>query len=210
MHQWTESLPISFRVTSLPLGQSYDCPSVSEVTLEDMGKIYCYTPNYNQTQPSVWTLCILIMMYCKYWMVYRWIFHYSDVIMGTMASQITSLTIVYLTVYADQRKHQSSTSLAFVHGIHWVNSPHKWPVTQKMFPFDDAIMCVNMMPYQGSSSELSFHEKASAQLISSCSYICNLFIGLCVVPTLVLVTAIHYAYEIRRCVPKTALVAMDM
>ena len=51
--------------------------------------------------------------------------------MGAIASQITSLTIVYLTVYsdADQRKHQSSASLAFV-----------WPVTRKMFPFDDVIM----------------------------------------------------------------------
>ena len=46
--------------------------------------------------------------------------HYTDVIMTTMASQITSLTVVYTTVYsdADQRKHQSSTSLAFVCGIH--------------------------------------------------------------------------------------------
>ena len=55
--------------------------------------------------------------------------HYSDVIMGAMAFQITSLTIVYSTVYssADQRKHQSSASLAFVLGIHrWpVNSLHK-------------------------------------------------------------------------------------
>ena len=70
--------------------------------------------------------------------------HYSDVIMGPMASQITSLTIVYSTVYsdADQRKHQSSGSLARVRGIHrWsVNSPHKWPVTRKMCPFDDVIM----------------------------------------------------------------------
>ena len=43
---------------------------------------------------------------------------------------------------ADQRKHQSSASLAFVRGIHrWpVNSPHKWPVTRKMFPFDDVVM----------------------------------------------------------------------
>ena len=33
-------------------------------------------------------------------------YHYSDVIMGESASQITSLTIVYSTVYsgADQRK----------------------------------------------------------------------------------------------------------
>ena len=64
--------------------------------------------------------------------------------MGTMESQITSLTIAYLTVYsdADQRKHQSSASLAFVWGIHRgpVNSPHKWTVTRKMFPFDDVIM----------------------------------------------------------------------
>ena len=70
--------------------------------------------------------------------------HYSDVIMDAIASQITSLTIVYSTVYSgrDQRKHQSSASLAFVWGIHrWpVNSPHKWPVTQKMFPVDGVIM----------------------------------------------------------------------
>ena len=70
--------------------------------------------------------------------------HYDDVIMSTIASQITSLTIVYSTVYsgADQSKHQSSASLAFVWRIHRgpVNSPHKWPVTRKMFPFDDVIM----------------------------------------------------------------------
>ena len=70
--------------------------------------------------------------------------HYSDVIMVTIASQITSVSIVCLTVStgADQRKHQSSLSLAFVRGIHRgpVNSPRKWPVTRKMFPFDDVIM----------------------------------------------------------------------
>ena len=49
--------------------------------------------------------------------------------MDKMASQITSLTIVYSTVHsgADQRKHQSSASLAFVRGIHWL---------PEMFPFD--------------------------------------------------------------------------
>ena len=70
--------------------------------------------------------------------------HYSDVIMITMASQITSLRIVYSIDYsgADQRKHQGSASLAFVRGIHrWpVISPHKWQVTRKTFPFDDVIM----------------------------------------------------------------------
>ena len=64
--------------------------------------------------------------------------------MGARASQITSLTIVYWTIHldSDQRKHQSSASPAFVRGIHqWpVNSPHKWPVTRKMFPFDNFIM----------------------------------------------------------------------
>ena len=64
--------------------------------------------------------------------------------MSTMTSQITSLTIVYSTVcsFADQRKHQSSASLAFVRGIRrWpVNSLHKGPVTRKMSPFDDVIM----------------------------------------------------------------------
>ena len=70
--------------------------------------------------------------------------HYCDVIMGAMASQITSLTIVYSTVYsdADQRKHQSSAWLAFVRRIRRepVNSSHKWPVMRKMIPFDDVIM----------------------------------------------------------------------
>ena len=77
------------------------------------------------------------------WFMYCLI-HYSDIIMGMMASQITSPTIVNSTVYlgADQRKQQSSVSLAFVQGTHrWpVNSPHKGPVTQKMFPFDDVII----------------------------------------------------------------------
>ena len=64
--------------------------------------------------------------------------------MGAMASQFTSLTSGYSTVYSgtDQRKYQSFASLAFVRGIHrWtVNSPPKWPVTRKMFPFDDVIV----------------------------------------------------------------------
>ena len=54
--------------------------------------------------------------------------------MGAIASQITSLTIVYSAVYsdADQRKHQSSASLVFVRGIH--RGPN--------VPFDDVIMFI--------------------------------------------------------------------
>ena len=69
--------------------------------------------------------------------------------MGAMASQITRLTVVYLTVYsgADQSKHQSSASLAFVWEIYRspVNSPHKWPATRKMFPLDDVIMLLELL-----------------------------------------------------------------
>ena len=78
--------------------------------------------------------------------------HYGDVIMGAITSHITSLTIVYSTVNseADQRKHQSSASLAFVRGIHRgpVNSPHKWPITRKMFPFDDGIMMTRWLDFE--------------------------------------------------------------
>ena len=70
--------------------------------------------------------------------------HYNEVIMSAVASQITSLITVYSTVYSgtDQRKHQSSALLAFVWGIHrrTVNSPHKWPVTRNIFPLDDVII----------------------------------------------------------------------
>ena len=70
--------------------------------------------------------------------------HYSDVIMGVMGTQITSIMIVNLAVYsgADQQIYQSSASLPFVRGFRrWpVNSPHKEPITRKMYPFDDIIM----------------------------------------------------------------------
>ena len=76
--------------------------------------------------------------------------HCRDVIINAMASEITSLTIVYSTVYSglDQIKHESSASLALVR---WpVNSPHKGTVTRKMFPFDDVIMQVSdkMTPFK--------------------------------------------------------------
>ena len=91
--------------------------------------------------------------------------HYGDVIMGAIASQITSLTILYSTVYsdADQRKHQSSLSLTFVWGIHRgpVNSLHKWPVTRKIFPFDDVIM-----PERCGSNFASMFFNSVYQLIS--------------------------------------------
>ena len=75
---------------------------------------------------------------------YAFTYHCNDVIMSTMASLITSVLIVYSSVCSDtdQRKHQSSASLAFVWGIHRgpVNFPHKGQVTRKMFLFGEIIM----------------------------------------------------------------------
>ena len=74
------------------------------------------------------------------------ILHNGDVIMSTMASQITSLTIVHSTVYSAQIKENIKAPRHWpmcgeLTGDWWlVNSPHKGPVTGNMFPFDDVIM----------------------------------------------------------------------
>ena len=97
-----------------------------------------YTKNKNE-----WVSNYLVLKQIKQTQIFI-IWHYNDVIMGAIASQITSLTIVYSTVYSgsDQRKHLSFASLPFVRGFHRrpVNSPYKWPVTRKMLPFDDVII----------------------------------------------------------------------
>ena len=73
--------------------------------------------------------------------------HYNDVIMSTMASQITSLTVVFSTVYS--RRRSKKTSKLRVTGLCAENSPvtgefpAQRPVTRKMFPFDDVIMILN-------------------------------------------------------------------
>ena len=85
--------------------------------------------------------------------------HYSDVIMGKMASQITSFTIVYLTIYSSQIKGNIKAPCHWplcgeFTGDRWpVNSSHKWPVTRKIFPFDDVIMA-DIVGYNYSSVPL--------------------------------------------------------
>ena len=85
--------------------------------------------------------------------------------MSTMASQITSLTIAYSTVYSgpDQRKHQSSASQAFVWGIP-VNSPRKGPVMWKMFPFDDIIM-ITSPQWKKHLSQRDYCHKGASDII---------------------------------------------
>ena len=101
--------------------------------------------------------------------------HYSDVIVHAMASQITSLTIVYSTVYSgtDQRKHQCSASLAFLRVIHqWpVNSSHKVLVT-----FDDVIMtyrclaaCVTTL-IVNLSRPIAIRSRAYHKIGAQCNY----------------------------------------
>ena len=153
---------ISFSL--LTLGQSYACPNASEPTLDDMlTQIARFM--FNQTS-ALWIFNMLCYFCSKkifqnchtdyilcWWNYYdsntvKWTCfepsHYSDVIMGMVASQITGIMTVYLIICSgiDQRRHQSSASLAFVRGIHWwpVNSPHKGPGMRNMFPFDDVIM----------------------------------------------------------------------
>ena len=96
--------------------------------------------------------------------------------MGAMASHITSLTIVFSTVYsgAGQRKHQSSTSLAFVWGIHrWpVNSPHKWPVTRKVFPFDDVIMITHPIYHFDMNHFLTLYNNRAYLDLIVCVWMC--------------------------------------
>ena len=78
---------------------------------------------------SPWARFLTVVMFCDRWSAENCQQQYSDVIMSMMASD-------------EKKKDQSSASLAFAREIHrWpVNSPHKWPVTRKMFPFDDVIM----------------------------------------------------------------------
>ena len=66
---------------------------------------------------------------------------------GVLNLPASALFLLNCLSSADQRKHQSSASLAFVRGIHrWpVNSTHKGLVTRKMFPFDDIIMYVHLL-----------------------------------------------------------------
>ena len=120
------------------------------MTIHFLNQCWSNSPKYIHASSGINDLHALVKIYSSCVDTYHITphvtsqYHYDDVIMGLIASQITSLTIVYSTVYsgADQSKYQSSASLAFVWGIHRgpVNSSHKWPVTRKMLPFDDVIM----------------------------------------------------------------------
>ena len=94
-----------------PISQEVLKVSILEISLENaLFELLLHIPGINE---------LIMMCYIDRLWEESTVSHHSDVIMGTMASHITSPTIVYSTVYsgADQRKHQSSASLAFVRGI---------------------------------------------------------------------------------------------
>ena len=104
-------LPIYFRVDSLALGISFSCFSVNEEITKNTKKV-CLSTYHNKT--AMWELCTKLLK-CVIFDTLAYVTnspltseHDNDVIMGPIASQITSLTIVYSTVYsdADQSKHQ--------------------------------------------------------------------------------------------------------
>ena len=108
--------------------------------------------SYTGKMSSLYWIKALVVMFPNMYIHYRLhsisenkYSHYNDVIMTTVASQITGLTFVYSTVYSDtdQRKHQSSASLAFVWGIHrdrWIPRTKGQLRGKCFFPFDDVIM----------------------------------------------------------------------
>ena len=113
--------------------------------------IKCIMPMKNLTSCLFW--------YQRYTITFREIFinkmsvclisyHHMNDVMMSAKSQITTLATVYSTVCsgADQRKHQSSASLAFVRGFRrWpVNSPHKEPVTLSF----DHVFILFVTPYR--------------------------------------------------------------
>ena len=108
------------------------------VLKESTIKMWCNSNMF----PSWLNTSIILSAYAQ--LLIFTVLHYGDVIMRAMAFQITDVSIIHPTVCwgADQRKHQSSASLAFVRGIHrWpVKSSHKGPVMWKVFPFNNVIM----------------------------------------------------------------------
>ena len=108
--------------------------AVMELSLTNLLRFFLYDPASKQLVTGGW----------KDKHSLQWRHNWCDCVLNHQPHDRYS--IVYSD--ADQRKHQSSASLVFVRGIHRgpVNSPHKCPVTRKMFPFDDVIMWRHMGP----------------------------------------------------------------
>ena len=94
--------------------------------------------DYTLTPVVFW--CLFPCMLHNSW--HKHLNHYNDAIMTVSNHQPHHCLLKRLFRHRSKKTLKLSASLAFVRGIHWwsVNSPHKGPVTRKMFPFDDVIM----------------------------------------------------------------------
>ena len=114
------------------------------IHLQRLPRMFSYSFNWNFGLCSKWniTFQMSVCLNAEFSSVWSWALQWRHNRHNDVSN--TSSTTVYSTVYSgwDQRKHPSSASLAFVRGIHRgpVNSPHKWSVRRKMFPFDNVIM----------------------------------------------------------------------
>ena len=121
------------------------------------------TPHMNNNQPMAVILC-----------------HYDDVIMSAIASQITSLKIVYSTIYSDV--DQRKTSKIRVTGLCVGNSPvtGEFPAQMasnwKMFPFDDVIMRRLVRPVVGNWAENSKFIATLNQLRKLWKFVCDVIL----------------------------------
>ena len=88
----------------------------------------------------------------RHWWLYVMKWHYLYLTVTSLWAQwrlqspASRLVTLFFTLFRRRsNKHQSSASLAFVEGTHrWlVNFPRKWPVTRKIFPFDDVSLSYN-------------------------------------------------------------------
>ena len=131
-------------VAVLTLGQSLRVVILTKLSSLAAFKVVILTTCSAASEKYLIKMTIFSRQCCQFMRGVHQSDHYSDVTMNATASQITGVSIIYSTGCsgADQRKNQSSASLAFVRGIHRspVNSPHKGWGTRKMFLFDDVII----------------------------------------------------------------------
>ena len=92
--------------------------------------------------------------------------------MGAVASQITSLTIVYSTVYSGvdkkKQKHESSVLLAFVTG----EFPAQMDSNTEMFPFDDVIMRTYFLSYEALIIKASYGRNIFEYICANTIFVC--------------------------------------
>ena len=101
-----------------PFDRSDDADILDKVT-------YIFLCSTNCLHFIIWISPYRFVVFRKHAAMYQ-IWHYNEVIMSAMASQITCISIVCSTVCSgeDQRKHHNCASLAFVMGI------HRFPITK--------------------------------------------------------------------------------